>query len=137
MTDEEFTSSAEDETLARHRALAGVIDGKRPMEWSDWAIPIYDSRCLTPEGQRIALEAVEILRHALGANFSNGPQPRQHSITSSSWRSGQERTMCPGSTRTCFNWRPSSHSLASACGQCNEQCASTCIRSTGSTHFFN
>ncbi len=69
MTNEQLASSPEDETLARHRALAEVIDGKRPMEWSDWAIPIYDSRCLTSQGQRIALEAVEILRHALGGKF--------------------------------------------------------------------
>jgi hypothetical protein len=59
----------EDETLARHRALAEVLEGKRPMGWSDWSMFIHESRCLTPDGRHIALWAVNILQRALGDDF--------------------------------------------------------------------
>lgn len=55
--------------LARHTMLMEALQGKRPMMWSDWALPLYDSRCLTPEGQQVALWAVETLRQALEDTF--------------------------------------------------------------------
>ena len=63
------SESTEDETLARHKKIVEVGDGKRRMDWSDWDTFIYDSKCLTPEGQRVALWAVDILRHALKDDF--------------------------------------------------------------------
>lgn len=45
------SESTEDNTLARHRRIVEVGDGKRRMDWSDWDLFIYDSKCLTPEGQ--------------------------------------------------------------------------------------
>lgn len=61
--------STEDETLARHKRIAEVLDGKRSMDWSDWAMFIYESKCLTPDGQRVALRAVDTLRHTLKDDF--------------------------------------------------------------------
>ncbi len=59
----------EDETLARHRAFAEVLEGKRPMGWPDWSMFIQESRCLTPDGRRIALWAANTLQRALGDDF--------------------------------------------------------------------
>jgi hypothetical protein len=69
MSIERSNPSTADETLARHKTFVEVLQGKRPMQWSDWAIPIYDSQYLTPEGQQVALWAVETLRHTLGDIF--------------------------------------------------------------------
>ncbi len=62
-----------DETLACHVAFAEVLQGERPMKWSDWAMPIYDSQCLTPPGLQVALWAVETLQRFLGAEFLRRP----------------------------------------------------------------
>src|SRR6266568_8056806 len=69
MTAHHPDSSSTDETLARHQAFAEVLEGKRQMRWSDWAVPIYDSKCLTAAGQRAAIWAMETLQHALGDDF--------------------------------------------------------------------
>jgi hypothetical protein len=61
--------SPEDETLARQKRMAEVLDGKRRMDWSDWAMGIYESKCLTPDGRRVALQAVDALQHTLRDNF--------------------------------------------------------------------
>jgi hypothetical protein len=56
-------------TLIRHRALAAVIEGARPMDWDMWSLPIYDAfevGTLTMAGRRTALWAVDLLRRALG-----------------------------------------------------------------------
>src|SRR4051812_37055659 len=73
MTAERPDPSPADETLARHVAFAEVLQGERPMEWSDWAMPIYDSQCLTPPGLQVALWAVETLQRFLGAEFLRRP----------------------------------------------------------------
>jgi hypothetical protein len=59
----------EDDTLARHKKMAEVLDGTRQMDWSDWAMSIYESKCLTPEGRRVALQAVDTLRCTLQDDF--------------------------------------------------------------------
>ncbi len=61
--------STEDETLARHKRMAEVLDGKRQMAWSDWAMFIYESKYLTPDGQRVALQAVDTLKDTLKDDF--------------------------------------------------------------------
>jgi ribosomal protein S15P/S13E len=61
--------STKDETLARHQRMAKVLDGKRRMDWSDWAMVIYESQCLTPDGRRVALQAVDTLQHTLRDDF--------------------------------------------------------------------
>jgi hypothetical protein len=61
--------SPEDDTLARHKKMAEVLDGKRQMDWSDWAMFICESKCLTPEGRRVALQAVDTLRRTLRDDF--------------------------------------------------------------------
>src|SRR6266702_6070043 len=61
--------STEGETLARHQRMAEVLDGKRRMNWSDWAMFIYESKCLTPDGRRVALQAVDTLQHTLRDDF--------------------------------------------------------------------
>ncbi len=69
MTAERPDPSPADEMLARHEAFAEVLQGERPMKWSDWAMPIYDSQCLTPQGLQVALWAVETLQRFLGSDF--------------------------------------------------------------------
>lgn len=59
----------EDETLAHHRVWSNVLEGKQSMGWSEWAMPIHESCCLTPDGQRVAVWAVNTLRQALGDDF--------------------------------------------------------------------
>ena len=59
----------EDEALVRHRAFAEVLEGRRPMDWSDWSMFIHESRCLTSDGQHIALWAVNIIQRVLGEDF--------------------------------------------------------------------
>src|SRR5712692_791241 len=59
----------EDGMLARHRAFAEVLEGKRPMGWSDWFMPIHESGCLTPDGRRTALWAANTLQRTLGDDF--------------------------------------------------------------------
>jgi hypothetical protein len=61
--------STEDETLARRNRFAEVLDRKRQMDWSDWTLFIYYSKCLTPDGQRVALRAVDTLQQALKGDF--------------------------------------------------------------------
>ncbi len=61
--------ASEDDTLARHKKMAEVLDGTRQMDWSDWAMGIYESKCLTPEGQRVALQAVDTLQRTLQNDF--------------------------------------------------------------------
>lgn len=61
--------SSEEDTLARHKRMAELLAGKRQMDWSDWAMSIYESKCLTPEGRRVALQAVDILRRTLQDDF--------------------------------------------------------------------
>src|SRR6266496_4706533 len=62
--------SPEDETLARHKRMAEVLGGQRRMGWSDWKdMSIYESTCLTPDGQPVALWAVDVLQRALGDDF--------------------------------------------------------------------
>lgn len=60
---------AEDEVLAQHKRIVEIGEGKRQMDWSDWAMSISESKCLTPEGQRVALWAAEILQRTLGDDF--------------------------------------------------------------------
>ena len=55
--------------------FAEVLQGKRPMDWPDWAMFIYNSQYLIPLGQRVALWAVETLQRALGADFLHRPAP--------------------------------------------------------------
>src|SRR5437762_3395962 len=69
MNPEDPEPIAEDETSARHRAFAEVLEGQRPMGWSDWSMFIHESRCLTPDGRRIALWAANTLQRALGDDF--------------------------------------------------------------------
>lgn len=59
----------EDETLARHQRIAEVLDGKRQMDWSDWAMFICESKCLTQDGQRVALWAADTLQDTLKNDF--------------------------------------------------------------------
>ena len=62
--------SPEDETLARHKRMAEVLGGQRRMGWSDWKdMSIYESTCLTPSRQRVALWAVDVLQRALNGDF--------------------------------------------------------------------
>jgi|SRR5947209_3393307 len=62
--------STEDETLARHKRMAEVLSGLRRMGWPDWKdMSIYESTCLTPDGQLVALWAADVLRCALGDDF--------------------------------------------------------------------
>ncbi len=61
--------SLEDDTLVRHKRFAEVLDGKRSMDWSDWAMVIDESKCLTPDGRRVALWAADTLRQTLKDNF--------------------------------------------------------------------
>jgi hypothetical protein len=80
MTEEQGDLSEEDQVLARHRAFAEVLRGERPMGWSDWAMPIYESKSLTPVGKPAALQAVETLRQFFGDDFlttavGNGGHP--------------------------------------------------------------
>ncbi len=64
------SESTEDETLARHKRMAEVLDGKRRMGWSDWKdMSINESTCLTPDRQRVALWAVDVLQRALKDDF--------------------------------------------------------------------
>ena len=69
MTPEHTDPSSADQILARHQAFAEVLQGKRAMSWSDWAMPIHESQCLTPQGLSVALWAVETLQQTLGNNF--------------------------------------------------------------------
>jgi hypothetical protein len=69
MTLEHTDPSATDAALARHRAFAEVLRGDRPMMWSDWALLIEDSQCLTPSGLRVARWAVSVLERTFGGDF--------------------------------------------------------------------
>jgi hypothetical protein len=63
-------ASPEDEVLARHKRVAEVLSGQRRMGWSDWKdMSIYESTCLTPDGQPVALWAVDVIQLALGNDF--------------------------------------------------------------------
>ncbi len=55
MTEEHSESSSGDEILARYQVYAEVLQGQRSMKWSDWAMHIYESQCLTPSGHHVAL----------------------------------------------------------------------------------
>ena len=44
----------EEDILARHIKLAEVVEGKRLLDWFDLETFIYDSRCLTLQGKRVA-----------------------------------------------------------------------------------
>lgn len=62
--------STEDETLARHKRMAEVLSGQRRMGWPDWKdMSIYESTCLTQDGQPVALWAADVLQRALGNDF--------------------------------------------------------------------
>ncbi len=62
--------STEDETLARHKRGAEVWSGPQRMGWPDWKdMSIYESTCLTPDGQLVALWAADVLQRALGEDF--------------------------------------------------------------------
>lgn len=68
-TPEHPDPSSADQTLTRHQAFAEVLQGKRAMSWSDWAMPIHESQCLTPQGLSVALWSVETLQQTLESNF--------------------------------------------------------------------
>lgn len=103
-TDIPATSTA----LARHQTLAEVLQGNRPMTWSDWVLLFDESQRLTPSGLRVAHWAVSVLEQRLGSDFLQRATAasRAHPIFFSA--SGLVRTMFPGSTQTCFNWLPKS-----------------------------
>ncbi len=62
--------SSEDETLARHTRMAEVLGGERRMGWADWKdMSIYESTCLTADGQRVSLWAVDVLQRVLKDDF--------------------------------------------------------------------
>ncbi len=84
MTLEDSDLSTTDATLARHRAFAEVLQGDRPMMWSDWASLIEDSQCLTPSGQSVARWAVDTLQRTLGSDFLQraGAAPGAHPVFS-------------------------------------------------------
>jgi hypothetical protein len=63
------TDDTIDDTLARHRVLNAVFNGERKMSWTEWALPIYDVKSLTPQGREAALWAVGVLRRAFGDAF--------------------------------------------------------------------
>jgi hypothetical protein len=69
MTEEQHPSLRNDEVLIRHRAMADVLEDRRPMDWSTWDLFIDDSTCLTPDGMRVAHWAVEVLQRILGNDF--------------------------------------------------------------------
>src|SRR5258708_36444007 len=69
-------------TLARHRALAEVLQGDRPMMWSDWALLFEDSQCLTPSGLRVARWAVSVLERTFGSDFLQRAAPKAHPVFS-------------------------------------------------------
>lgn len=58
-----------DETLARHQALVAALERDQPMDWTAWALPIYDAKNLTERGRDVALWAADALRRAFGDNF--------------------------------------------------------------------
>lgn len=83
MSAESDDPSEEDQTLARHRAFAEVLRGERSMAWSDWIMPIYESKTLTPAGQQVALGAVTTLQRVLGNDFlEKAPKREGHPIFS-------------------------------------------------------
>jgi hypothetical protein len=69
MADEHADPEIDNETLARHRDMVDVFEGRRPMDWSIWAMFIEDSICLTSDGRRVAHWAVKMLQGALGDDF--------------------------------------------------------------------
>lgn len=69
MTPKSTDVPATDAALARHQTLAEVLQGNRPMMWSDWASLFDDSQCLTPLGLRVAHWAVSVLERTLGSDF--------------------------------------------------------------------
>lgn len=69
MTTEQDDPSEEDQTLACHRAFAEVLKGERPMAWSDWAMIIDESKCLTTGGKQVVFWAVDTLRQTLQDDF--------------------------------------------------------------------
>src|SRR5258708_21728949 len=82
MTLEHTNPSETDTTLARHRALAEVLQGNRPMMWSDWALPFEDSQCLTLAGLRVARWAVSVLERTFGRDFLQRAAPKAHPVFS-------------------------------------------------------
>lgn len=58
-----------DATVAHHRTFTEVLQGDRPMMWSDWALLFEDSQCLTPSGLPVARWAVSVLERTLGGDF--------------------------------------------------------------------
>lgn len=63
--------------MERHEDFAQVLRGERPIGWSDWAMPIHESQCLTLQGQKVALWAVGTLQHVLGDDFLQRVQTAQ------------------------------------------------------------
>jgi hypothetical protein len=61
--------SSPEEILARHQASARVLTGEQPMGWSEWAMQIYESSCLTAAGRCVALWAVDTLQSFLGSDI--------------------------------------------------------------------
>jgi hypothetical protein len=59
----------ENDTLARHIRLAEVLERKRLLEWDDLKTLIYDSSCLTPQGKRVAVSSIAILKEFLKDKF--------------------------------------------------------------------
>lgn len=82
MVQEETDAAANQERLARHQAFAEVLEGKRPMTWTDWALPFEDSRCLTPAGLHVAQWAVSVLERTFGSDFLQRAVPRAHPVFS-------------------------------------------------------
>jgi len=74
LSDDSADSSAAAATLRRHRRAAEVLEGKRAMDWTDWALAIPESQTLTAEGRRVAGWAVETLRHILQEDFPSRAQ---------------------------------------------------------------
>lgn len=82
MPQEDTDLSAADTALTRHRAFAEVLQGNRPMTWSDWALLFEDSQCLTLSGRCVARWAVSILEHTFGGDFLQRAAPRAHPVFS-------------------------------------------------------
>lgn len=67
--------------LARHRRLAEVLQGKRALAWSDLETLIYDSRCLTPQGKRVALWSLATMQALLKEKFLASAQQEPEILT--------------------------------------------------------
>lgn len=58
-----------EEILARHIRLAEVLEGKRPLDWFDLETFIYDARCPTIPGKRVALWSIATMKACLKEAF--------------------------------------------------------------------